>query len=218
MPDDIRHGPGMFGGFRGLSLCLPILLGMLASPALGEDITYEYDDFGRLTAIVHDGGSRVDYEYDNAGNRTKRTVVGLGVADLQVTIADAPDPAYVGGTPASHVVTVTNTGPDAAGDVLLGLSYTGAADFTGLTPSQGSCDGTLVCNFGALANNASASATLVLTPSAAGQLTVVANATSGEQDPDPVDDTAVELTTVKPFGSNCLVVPLLGFYTICAAN
>ncbi|MCF6196799.1 MAG: hypothetical protein L3J50_08860 [Emcibacter sp.] len=36
--------------------------------------TYEYDALGRLTKVIYQGGSTVEYSYDAAGNRTQYTV------------------------------------------------------------------------------------------------------------------------------------------------
>ena len=38
--------------------------------AVAQDVTYTYDDLGRLKSIDHSTGQSVDYEYDAAGNRT----------------------------------------------------------------------------------------------------------------------------------------------------
>lgn len=40
-------------------------------------ITYDYDELGRLTKVTYDDGSYVEYEYDDAGNRTLVTTTKI---------------------------------------------------------------------------------------------------------------------------------------------
>ena len=54
-------------------------LGLALSMALGgaaaaNAATYKYDALGRLIQVVTDSGSTVTYQYDQADNRTARTI------------------------------------------------------------------------------------------------------------------------------------------------
>jgi YD repeat-containing protein len=42
---------------------------------LTTQLTYTYDDLGRLETVTYDDGSVVEYDYDETGNRTAVTTV-----------------------------------------------------------------------------------------------------------------------------------------------
>jgi hypothetical protein len=72
------------------------------------------------------------------------------------------------------------------------------ASFVSATPSQGSCLGTtaITCSLGNLANGASATITIVVTPTAPGILSNTAVVTSATQDTEPGNNVASASTTV----------------------
>lgn len=51
-------------------------------PASRASINYDYDHLHRLVRVTYEDGSRITYEYDAAGNRTRRTVTGPLVGDF----------------------------------------------------------------------------------------------------------------------------------------
>ena len=55
---------------------LVILLLMIVSSleALAYEVTYTYDDAGRLTGVVYSGANQITYTYDNAGNMLQRRI------------------------------------------------------------------------------------------------------------------------------------------------
>ena len=121
-------------------------------------------------------------------------------ADLGVTQTDAPDPT-IPGTSVTYTLTVTNHGPAAATGVVAGDDFPTNAAFVSATASQGTCSHTLLaaqCALGTLAMNASATMSVVVTPSAAGTMSNTALVSGNEPDPNTGNDSVVEMTTVEP--------------------
>jgi uncharacterized repeat protein (TIGR01451 family) len=121
-------------------------------------------------------------------------------ADLRVTLTDAPDPVGVGQN-LTYTATVTNHGPGDATSVILGDLLPSSVTFVAATASQGTCtqSGRLViCDLGRLVNGASATVTIVVTPTQAGQITNWAGVVSFSQvDPNYLNNVAVAVTTVR---------------------
>lgn len=91
-------------------------LALGATAALGASVSYEYDDLGRLKAVVYDDGRRVDYVLDPAGNRESvATAVPVGGALRFSSGAYA-----VAENGASITITVERTG---TGIGAIGVSY-----------------------------------------------------------------------------------------------
>jgi hypothetical protein len=70
------------------------------------------------------------------------------------------------------------------------------------TPGVGTCSGTalVTCSFGAMANGATATVTIVATITALGtksNTATVSNLNGSDYDPDPTNDTSTWLTTVS---------------------
>ncbi|MDY7079798.1 MAG: hypothetical protein SXV54_23185 [Chloroflexota bacterium] len=142
-----------------------------------------------------DGGDNVDTE----------TTPVYAEADLAVAKSDAPDPATVG-YPLTYTVTVTNDGPSAATGVILTdtLPVSAAFDLGLVTSSQADCveTGTLwmnkfVCTLGILNSSGVATVTLVVTPTAEGEITNAVTVAGVESDPNTLDNTTVETTSVE---------------------
>jgi uncharacterized repeat protein (TIGR01451 family) len=119
------------------------------------------------------------------------------VIDLVVTKADTPDPLNVNGQ-LTYTLVVTNKGPGTATNVQLVDPLPGPMTYLSVSTTQGTCSGgaTVSCNLGTLAANASATVTVVVRATQAGQFTntVTVSGQGGEQ--NPADNTASATTTV----------------------
>jgi uncharacterized repeat protein (TIGR01451 family) len=127
-----------------------------------------------------------------------------GGADLAITKADSPDPV-TSGAPLTYTLTVTNNGPQDATAVTVTDPLPGNVIFKSASSTQGSCtrstgkkndpkNGTLTCTIGSLASGATATITIVVTPTKAG--TISNTATVTPSDSTPSDNTATATTTV----------------------
>jgi uncharacterized repeat protein (TIGR01451 family) len=124
-------------------------------------------------------------------------VVSSTSADLSLTQTASPNPAAVG-TSISYRLTVTNNGPASATNVNVTDTLPAGVTFVSSSTTQGSCSGTstVICNIGTLSNGASAIVTIVVTPTASGQITNTANTSGSEAEPDTSNNAASSTTVV----------------------
>jgi uncharacterized repeat protein (TIGR01451 family) len=110
------------------------------------------------------------------------------------------------GSPLTYSVAVQNAGPDTATGVSVTLPVPGSAVVTSVASSQGSCTSgaTVTCSIGLLANGASATVSLVVTPLAVGNLPLAATVSAAESDPVPANNTTNTAATVR--GWTCTIV------------
>ena len=115
-----------------------------------------------------------------------------------MTKTDSPDPVQVGNN-LTYTITVSNLDPSLSMSATMTDILPAGVNFVSVTPSQGSCTGTstIVCNLGGIAAGASATVSLVVTPTVAGTLTNTASVPDFE-DPTPGNNRDTELTTVIP--------------------
>lgn len=111
-------------------------------------------------------------------------------ADLAVNVLDHPDPVEVN-TTLSYAIELINQGPDAATGAVVALTLPAGVALGGGCPGGATAN----CTAGGLAPGASATFTVTSTPSAIGTLTAIASADSNENDPNPANDTGVEIVT-----------------------
>jgi uncharacterized repeat protein (TIGR01451 family) len=141
----------------------------------------------------------------NAANNSvsETTSVESGV-DLALSKSDLQDPVHPGSN-LTYTVLVNNNGPNPATGVQVTDTLPSGVTFVSATPSQGTCSqasGTVTCQVGALAVNASASIQIVVTtPSTASTLTNSASVTGNETDPDTTNNSATQETTVAVSGA-----------------
>jgi uncharacterized repeat protein (TIGR01451 family) len=119
-------------------------------------------------------------------------------AGLSVTKTDSPDPATVGNT-LIYTVTITNFGPSDATGVTLTDTLPAAVTLGSANTSQGDCNGTstITCDLGDVGNAATASVTIVVTPTVVGTITNRVSVTQIEPDSNMADNTAEESTTIN---------------------
>lgn len=128
-------------------------------------------------------------------------------ANLALTKTDSPDPVAAGSN-LTYTISVTNTGPDGATGVSVTDTLPAGATFVSATASQGTgCTGAAIvtCNLASLANAATATVTIVVTPTAAGTITNSAIVTANEADPNPANNTATAVTAVNAVSSDLIV-------------
>jgi len=123
-------------------------------------------------------------------------------ADLVVAIFDNPDPVIRGG-PVTYTVTVLNRGPAVAtGVTLTDLLPPLEINDSDVVVSQGTFtrqprDGTIICNFGSLASNASATLTFTGFTFTSGSISNTATVRANELDLDTTNNSVTEFTTVN---------------------
>lgn len=130
----------------------------------------------------------------------------IGQADLSIAKTDAPDPVITG-SELTYTLTVSNGGPNDASAVTVSDNLPAGETFVSVAPSQGNCTGTfsISCSMGTVAPGAHPTISIVVTPTATGQISNTATVTSTTPDPGPNANSATAITTLDaPAGVTCL--------------
>jgi uncharacterized repeat protein (TIGR01451 family) len=134
-------------------------------------------------------------------------VTPLAGADLSITKSGSPSPV-TSGQQLTYTITVSNGGPQNATGVTVTDPLSASAHFNSVSSTQGTCtrsttttkpktkDGTVTCSLGGLANGATATVTIVVTPTTLGTLTNTASVTGDQTDPTTADNSSTATTTV----------------------
>jgi uncharacterized repeat protein (TIGR01451 family) len=136
---------------------------------------------------------------DPSNNQASATIsVTPQPADLALTMTDSPDPVATDND-LTYTITVTNQGPGGATEATVTDQLPDGETLVSATATQGTCDssgGPVACDLGSLDSAASATVTVVVTPSAPGQISNTATVAAAEPDPDASNDSATVTTTV----------------------
>jgi uncharacterized repeat protein (TIGR01451 family) len=125
-------------------------------------------------------------------------------ADLSVSQSASPNPVH-GGRQLSYTITVLDSGPDDASNVLLNDTLSSQSTFVSVQPSPGSCvtpapgaSGTISCSLGSVASGASSTTQVAVTVIAKkATITSTATVSTSANDPNLANNTASITTNVK---------------------
>jgi uncharacterized repeat protein (TIGR01451 family) len=160
--------PDGHGGFVGLCSRVPLQVSSLPSDTL-------------LLA----GGDFFSLALRNAPNAPK-----AASADVEVTMTQSTA-TVVAGSPITYTVTVTNHGGDPADNVSLVDTLPSGVTFLAASPQQGQCSqasGSVTCALNTIANGASTSVSIQVSPPTATTLTNAAEAHATQTDPTPTNN------------------------------
>ncbi len=137
----------------------------------------------------------------SSGSLMHSAQVGLQIispsnVDLSMTKAASPNPGQVG-INLSYRLTVINNGPAQATNVMVNDTLPAGVTFVSSSASQGSCNGTTSCALGPLASGATAIVTIVVAPTAPGQLVNSATVSSAETDYATANNSASITTLIQ---------------------
>jgi uncharacterized repeat protein (TIGR01451 family) len=124
---------------------------------------------------THVGTTLTDL-YDNLSGSSTWALMGTSLnppqTDVGVSLASSGTVTYPCASCITYTATVTNYGPDPASGVTLAESLSASGlTVVSITPSTGSCSGaypTFSCSLGTMAVNATATVTIIATPTASG--------------------------------------------------
>jgi uncharacterized repeat protein (TIGR01451 family) len=139
------------------------------------------------------GDSTIDQLTTVAGD----TITEADGADLAVTITYSPD-SVTEGEILTYSLSISNSGPQAATDLILTNTLPDGANLVSSTPSIGACSGTstITCVMGTLDNGATATVSIVVAVTGLGTISNTATVTSNVSDPSLGNNTATESTEV----------------------
>jgi uncharacterized repeat protein (TIGR01451 family) len=158
---------------------------------------------GVWSGSVYDGNK--SYHYDYVWPVRSGQTGPLGNLDISVIKTDSPDPVTVGNN-LTYTIVVSNNGPETGTGVTLTDTLPSSVTYVSATSTQGTCTrsgSTVTCNIGTLANGASTTVTIIVTPTAAGTITNTASVTCNETDTNSGNNTATATTTVNASPTGC---------------
>jgi uncharacterized repeat protein (TIGR01451 family) len=122
--------------------------------------------------------------------------------DLALTKSEVRDPVMVGNS-LTYILTVRNLGVAPVTGIALTDTLPASVSFFSATPSQGSCSGTstVTCNLGDLAQEASATVSIVVTPQSIASISNTATVTSTFPDSIIANNSATQTTTISALPS-----------------
>jgi uncharacterized repeat protein (TIGR01451 family) len=160
-------------------------------------VTHVYTDPGTYIATVNIRDSEgytnlVEIEYV-----IPVTTTTPPQANMAITKTALANPV-VSGTSLTYTLGVSNSGPDAAIGVVVSDPLPPGVTFVSASTTRGSCDGssTVNCSLGTMANGASATISIVVTPNTPGVVINSASVESNLVDPNPVNNSATTTTIV----------------------
>ena len=133
----------------------------------------------------------------------------LSQTPADISVRSSAPPSATTGTPFAVSLTIKNAGPNPVSDASLVVSFSGQPIITSVTTSQGTCAaGPVVrCDLGAFANRRTASISVTVVPTAAGDLTSTSIVESSLPDPKTLNNRASSHTSVT--GGTYNVTPVL---------
>jgi uncharacterized repeat protein (TIGR01451 family) len=198
--DDTNARDDVFVGDRQAGTTARVSVGSNGQQGDLDSITGAIDADGQVVAFFSDSSTFVPetqsfFAFDIFVRDARPT------ADLGLTLADAPDPATTKAN-LTYTATIANRGPATATGVTLAAdlpadsTFVSASGATCTRQGQGTSGGTLTCQAGAITAGASATVTIVVTPTKPGTLTLAAKVFADQPDPNRTDNSATETTTV----------------------
>lgn len=185
------------------------------NPGIGAQINIVVTPTAAAASIDNTASISADQPDPNPANNsaTNSVTVNAANSDMRVTMSHSPESVTLGtGQNVSYSLAVTNTGPSTATNVTLTDALDPSFTFVSATvspPSQGSCSmaaGTITCNLNTMASGVGASIAIqVLPTSASAGIANTANLTADQPDPNPANNSATNLFTVRAANSDMRV-------------
>ena len=128
--------------------------------------------------------------------------LSVPAADLSVSSTASPDLPTVGSN-VTFTITVTNNGPALSTEVGITGALSGGANVISSSATQGMCAGAS-CSLGDIPSSSSVTVTIVVIPTLTSTISNTARVISATADPNPVNNIAVETSTIQVPQDNTL--------------
>jgi uncharacterized repeat protein (TIGR01451 family) len=162
---------------------MDIFMGTIVNHATGSA---PFTPYGQAQTTIYSNGAM--------------TTVSNAAADVSITKSASPDPVLVNNQ-LTYTLTVSNGSATqhSADNVTVSDPVPSGTTFVSASATNGgTCDSTVTCTFASLAPGASATITIVVTPTSSGQIKNTASVLATESDPDTSNNTASVTTTATP--------------------
>jgi uncharacterized repeat protein (TIGR01451 family) len=173
----------------------------LLPPGQPASFTLTVNATGSTASVTNTAVADAPNNFDTDPDNDTSTVVTTVVPFADLAVFKSGPGTVTAGTNVSYTVTVANTGPSAAANVVLTDATPANTTFVSATQTSGpafNCTGTLSCSIASLPAGSTATFVLVynVSPSATGSISNTADVASPTADPDSGDRTANVLSTV----------------------
>lgn len=176
----------------------------------GTNASFTVNNNGSITAAVPTNTQSGSITVIAPGGTNSLGTFTLDLtSDLNVGVADAPDPVFVGSN-LVYTITVANSGPDAALNVRLTNTLPASVSLKSAAASQGTLNtnaNPVIASLGTINNAGLATVILTVVPQGLGSITNLAAVGGDNTEPTPVNNLATTATTVWP-------LPFLGIQTL----
>jgi len=171
-------------------------------PAFGiatVDIVVSPTKTGTIVNQVTVSGDQDDPNTVNDSNTATTSIVPKADMSITKTASPTSPPGVAAGELLTYHIVATNKGPSPATNVQVIDSLPFDVSFVRVTSSQGNCnriDFNITCGIGNLANGSSVDIFIEVIPQQEGVIVNSASVTSSQYDPNPIDNTARDTSSV----------------------
>jgi uncharacterized repeat protein (TIGR01451 family) len=160
---------------------------------------------GTITNVATITSALGDIELNSEDNSDSVDTTVTPVTDLTVEKSASPTTVAVGQS-LTYTIAVTNGGPSGATGVTATDTLPGSVTFVSASAGCSESGGTVTCDFGSVADDATETATITATPTAEGTITNSVTVTGNESDPDAANNSDSLDTTVTAASTDLSVI------------
>ena len=137
-----------------------------------------------------------------SNNSVSETTTVNATLDLQLSLSDSPDPRVLAAGNVTYSASFYNAMSSKATNPVFTMNVPATTTYVSASPSTGgTCGesaGVVTCTWPDVGGYSSRSATIVVTPTAAGQISTTANVSADQGDPNTANNTKTATTNINP--------------------
>ncbi|MBI1760163.1 MAG: DUF11 domain-containing protein [Acidobacteria bacterium] len=188
---------GQSCGYNGETRTVTCNIGNLANGVTANVTIVVIPEAAAVPSITNTASVTGNQTDPNAANNSATAVTTvLPRADLSITKSASPNPVTVFNS-LTYTLAATNNGPSPATGVTITDQLPASVSFVSASLGCSQAGGLVTCAAGSLSNGATASFTLVVTPTTGGTISNTASVAGNEFDPNTANNTATASATVN---------------------